>query len=167
MTRFPMTRTQRRQPARGPGREGFWILVAAAALLLMAAWWTPALADDAADDAAIEVPASPDAGMATMGSHSYRSYCASCHGPDAEGHGSIATMLTVPPSDLTAISERSGGDFPYERVYRVIDGREKVKGHGTADMPAWGDAFQEISESEEEVDKRIHQLVQFLWTIQD
>lgn len=165
MTRFSTHR-------KSLGRESFWIFAAAILLLVLAAWWTPALATEettegSSDETSIQVPDSPSSGMATMGSHSYRSYCAACHGTDAEGDGSIATMLSVPPADLTAISERAGGEFPYERVYRIIDGREKVKGHGTADMPAWGDAFQEISESEEEVDKRIHQLVQFLWSIQD
>jgi hypothetical protein len=51
-------------------------------------------------------------------------------------------LLTVPPPDLTTLAERNGGRFPFERVLRIIDGREAVEGHGTADMPIWGRAFR-------------------------
>jgi hypothetical protein len=46
------------------------------------------------------------------------------------------------PPDLSQLSKRNGGVFPFERVYKVIDGREEVKGHGPRDMPIWGRDYQ-------------------------
>ena len=108
----------------------------------------------------------PDPGKAALGKHLYRSYCSACHGENAEGDGSIAEMLTVPPADLTVLTKNNDGQFPTERTRKIIDGREKVKGHGTGEMPAWGDAFQAISEGEEAVAAKIDKLVNFLMSIQ-
>ena len=79
---------------------------------------------------------------AMQGRETFRSFCSSCHGKEADGTGRVAQYLTIPPADLTLISERNDGEFPHDLIYSVIDGREKVKGHGTADMPVWGDVFQ-------------------------
>jgi mono/diheme cytochrome c family protein len=76
-----------------------------------------------------------------LGAYQYRTFCASCHGPGGRGDGSLAAMLKVRPSDLTAISQRNGGVFPKDRLAAFIDGREEVKGHGDRDMPVWGDWF--------------------------
>jgi hypothetical protein len=45
------------------------------------------------------------------------------------------------PANLTENLKRNKGTFPRDLVFRVIDGRERVPGHGGPDMPAWGDAF--------------------------
>lgn len=37
---------------------------------------------------------------------------------------------------------RGGGKFPFWEVYRVIEGRGVVPGHGSRDMPVWGDRFR-------------------------
>ena len=109
-----------------------------------------------------------NAGYAAMGKSTYRVYCASCHGLKAKGDGSIAEYLTVPPADLTLISSRNDGEFPAEMVYKVIDGREKVRGHGSADMPVWGEVFLESRETPdaEAVKQRITELVHFIQSIQ-
>ena len=107
-----------------------------------------------------------DQGKAVLGKHTYRSYCATCHGAEGKGDGSIAEYLNVKPSDLTVLSKNNGGEFPAERARTIIDGREKVKGHGTGEMPAWGDAFLTISDNEQEVAEKIDQLVHFLESIQ-
>lgn len=52
-------------------------------------------------------------------------------------------MLVKRPADLTSISKRNGGRFPYARVIAVIDGRYDVPGHGNRDMPVWGRQFLE------------------------
>jgi len=52
-------------------------------------------------------------------------------------------LLTVRPMDLTQLSKKHQGQFPFWQVYRVIDGREEVKGHGTRDMPIWGEVFRQ------------------------
>jgi mono/diheme cytochrome c family protein len=72
----------------------------------------------------------------------YQNYCAVCHGVDGKGQGIMSQYLTVRPTDLTQIAKRNDGTFSFWRVYRVIDGREEVRGHGTRDMPVWGDRFR-------------------------
>jgi mono/diheme cytochrome c family protein len=82
--------------------------------------------------------------VATAGRPLYEDNCMACHGHTAKGDGPMVTfgLLTVPAPDLTQLSKRNDGKFPFWRIYRVIDGRESVKGHGTGDMPIWGDEFR-------------------------
>ncbi len=76
-----------------------------------------------------------------LGKSSYGASCALCHGVDARGGGEIAELFQVRPADLTGLSERAGGRFPFPVVYHIIvDGMEK-SGHGDAEMPIWGDYF--------------------------
>lgn len=113
-------------------------------------------------------PEAPNRGAAAVGSTLFRSYCASCHGTSAVGDGPVAEYLKVKPADLTRIAARRGGEFPYSTVVKMIDGREKVKGHGHGEMPVWGDAFQVASggATEEQAKKKMEQLAHYLWTIQ-
>lgn len=73
-----------------------------------------------------------------IGADEYAMSCAACHGTDGTGHGEFAKVLTVAPSDLTALGRNNGGVFPLEQVYQTIDGRRVVAGHGGRDMPIWG-----------------------------
>ena len=107
----------------------------------------------------------PDAAAAAVGRQSFTTYCASCHGKQAKGDGPLAEHLRMAPADLTRISERNGGEFPFEMVRKIIDGREDVPGHGSKDMPVWGDAFK-TTDTEEQAQERINQLTHFLWSIQ-
>jgi mono/diheme cytochrome c family protein len=75
-----------------------------------------------------------------FGKHEFMVRCAVCHGQSGKGDGG-AEFLKVAPSDLTVLSKKNGGTFPYNRVYQVIDGRITVTGHGTRDMPIWGDHY--------------------------
>jgi hypothetical protein len=52
----------------------------------------------------------------------------------------VEFLKTKPPS-LTRLAKESQGVFPFQRVYRVIDGNEQISGHGTQDMPVWGDRY--------------------------
>jgi hypothetical protein len=72
------------------------------------------------------------------------------------------------PPNLTEIAKRNKGTYPRELVYRVIDGRQKVAGHGGPDMPVWGEALMRSSEGGDEatVQTRIQALVDYLETIQ-
>jgi mono/diheme cytochrome c family protein len=72
----------------------------------------------------------------------YQNHCAVCHGVDGKGHGIMAKFLSIPPADLTQLAKKNAGRFPFWQVYRVIDGREEVRGHGTREMPIWGARFQ-------------------------
>jgi mono/diheme cytochrome c family protein len=71
----------------------------------------------------------------------YQNSCAVCHGPRGEGDGPMALFLTVKPPDLTTLAKRNRGQFPFERLMRVIDGRSEVGAHGTRTMPIWGDRY--------------------------
>ena len=83
------------------------------------------------------------------------------------GDGPVAEYLTVKPGDLTVLAQNNGGEFPAERTRKVIDGREKVKGHGSNEMPVWGDAFLQVTDGDEgKVAEKIDQLVNFLESIQ-
>ena len=59
-------------------------------------------------------------------------------GADAKGGGPFATLLNKKPSDLTTLSQRNEGEFPFNRVYETIDGRTMPGAHGTEQMPIWG-----------------------------
>ena len=72
----------------------------------------------------------------------FQNYCAVCHGVDGKGRGIMSKFLTVQPADLTQITRKNSGTFSFWQVYRIIDGREDVRGHGTRDMPIWGDRFR-------------------------
>ncbi len=107
-----------------------------------------------------------DPAKAVLGNNLFLSHCASCHGLNAEGDGSLAEVLRTPPGNLTQLTVDNAGTFPEERTYKVIDGREEIRGHGSADMPAWGDAFAVVASSEEEVAEKIDRLVHFIKSVQ-
>jgi mono/diheme cytochrome c family protein len=72
------------------------------------------------------------------GKREYMSHCAICHGVKGKGDGPYSEVLTTRLPDITTLSERNNGVFPADRVYRIIDGREMPKAHGTVEMPIWG-----------------------------
>ncbi len=92
------------------------------AILMLAA--TPALADG-----------DPIAGQGV-----FLTFCAACHGSDAQGDGPMSGLLTVEPPDLTALAQSNGGVFPVFDVVRQIDGRDPMMAHG-GDMPVFGALF--------------------------
>ncbi|TIU18423.1 MAG: cytochrome c [Mesorhizobium sp.] len=75
------------------------------------------------------------------GKAEYMNSCAVCHGLEGKGDGPLGDELLKRPSDLTRLSRRNGGEFPYWRVFAVIDGRGMVPAHGNRDMPVWGRQF--------------------------
>jgi mono/diheme cytochrome c family protein len=112
--------------------------------------------------------ASEEPSSAEAGDYLYKTYCASCHGKSAEGDGPLAPSLRLRPPDLTRFARRNAGKFDAEKVAKAIDGREDVKGHGSSDMPVWGDAFKRASEgySEKRVRARVDALVGYLEGLQ-
>ncbi len=68
--------------------------------------------------------------------------CAVCHGVDARGQGIMSRHLTLQPTNLRHLRQKVGGNFPFWEVYRIIEGRGVVAGHGSRDMPIWGDRFR-------------------------
>jgi hypothetical protein len=55
----------------------------------------------------------------------------------------MAKVLTVKPADLTQLSGKNYGIFPFWDVYRAIDGRKEIWGHGPRDMPIWGTVLKQ------------------------
>jgi len=77
-----------------------------------------------------------------VGKHEYEAACATCHGSNGKGGGPVAAQLKLAIPDLTVLAKNNQGIFPFDRIYQVIDGRLEVKGHGTREMPVWGQAFR-------------------------
>ena len=119
-----------------------------------------------------EAPAPPqtpdkvDMGKAIDGANTFRRYCASCHGSEARGDGPLAKDLRAQPANLTELSKRHGGEFPYDLVIETVSQGRSVSGHGTEDMPAWGDAFKMTEKTEEAARKMMDELAHFLWSKQ-
>lgn len=111
--------------------------------------------------------------VAATGRPLYEDNCMACHGHTAKGDGPMVTfgLLTIPATDLTQLSKNNGGAFPFWRMYRIIDGREDVKGHLTRDMPIWGDEFRfdtgNSAMLQAEVRAKVLSLVYYLQSIQE
>jgi mono/diheme cytochrome c family protein len=118
---------------------------------------------------AIVIGPQPIGAQGSTASDDFHSYCASCHGEGGKGDGPLARSLRKRPADLTQLARKSGGAFPRDIVFRTIDGRKPVAGHGGPDMPIWGDAFARSSRNADDaaVSARIEALVAYLETIQD
>ena len=109
----------------------------------------------------------------SYGEVEYLSSCAVCHGPDGRGDGPLGEELLKRPADLTRLAEKNGGEFPYSRVFAVIDGRFVVPGHGERNMPIWGRQFLEgdakmygPSRGEILTTERIHELTEYVQLLQ-
>lgn len=115
------------------------------------------------------VPPAPDSGVyGVSGAYAFRTYCATCHGTDGKGDGPLAENLRFHPPDLSLVAKRSGGEFPEEKIHRIVDGRKPLPGHGGPDMPVWGDAFRnaETGYDNAKVKEKIRSVVDYLRTLQ-
>jgi mono/diheme cytochrome c family protein len=81
-------------------------------------------------------------GKVDLGKREYDANCASCHGIKGTGDGPNTPYLTRVPTDLTKMARDNGGVLPVTRLYESIDGTLKVPGHGSRDMPTWGDTYR-------------------------
>jgi len=109
----------------------------------------------------------------SYGEAEYLNSCAVCHGFEGKGDGPLGDEIRTRPADLTTLSKRNGGAFPYYRVFALIDGRAVVPAHGERDMPVWGRQFLEEdvkvygpNGGEIVTTERIHQLAGYLITLQ-
>jgi len=120
--------------------------------------------------AILPAPSDREPQRVDAGRRSFRSHCASCHGEAGRGDGPVAAELKIRPTDLTALARGHHGTFPYDRVYRSIDGSDTVRGHGPGSMPVWGLSFQSRERDvnqEEEAREQIRDLMAFLQSIQE
>ncbi len=76
-----------------------------------------------------------------FGRDEYNANCRVCHGQAGKGDGSYGDLLKTRVPDLTTLSKRNGGVFPFDNVTRTIDGRGMPRAHGTSEMPIWGEAY--------------------------
>jgi mono/diheme cytochrome c family protein len=97
------------------------------------------------------------------GEEMYVAYCAVCHGKDLKGAGPAASALKVPPTNLTTLTQRNSGKFPFASVASTIKGDTDIAAHGTKDMPVWGNLFWRLSEGHAgEVHQRITNLSNYI-----
>lgn len=120
-----------------------------------------------------QVALAQDKDIIEAGKQEFQRSCATCHGVDAKGNGPSAAALNVKPADLTQLSKQHGGVFLFWRVYEKINGKDEapIRGHGTRDMPVWGERFRFESGASDgqqmSVRGRILSLVHYLESIQE
>lgn len=113
----------------------------------------------------------------SLGRVEYLGNCAVCHGTEPGGLAPYAELLKVSAPDLTLLAKENNGVLPFERIYRVIDGRQEVKAHGPREMPIWGNVynveaaqyyadFYKDYDAEAFVRTRILALIDYLNTVQ-
>lgn len=110
-----------------------------------------------------------------QGENAYSRFCAVCHGFDGKGNDVELVDLEQTPPDLTLISQRYGGQFPWLKLYTIINSQESIGAHGAREMPEWNEVFdlrnwdsQDNDEyAEEIVYGRIFVLLMYLNSIQE
>lgn len=118
------------------------------------------------------------AGEQTIGEKEYLESCAVCHGRDGTGSGPYAAMLLNKPADLTALTKRNRGVFPFNQLVLIIDGRFAEAVHGPRTMPVWGSRYKAKADRyyadfygaydlEEFIRGRVLSLIGYLDTIQN
>src|SRR6185503_5315015 len=60
-------------------------------------------------------------------------YCASCHGRDGSGNGSVAAALKTAPPDVRLLARRNLGVFPQRKAEAYVSGEGAAEAiaHGT------------------------------------
>jgi mono/diheme cytochrome c family protein len=112
-------------------------------------------------------------GKVVSGGDEYRKFCAQCHGLSGKGDGPVATELKTPPGDLTLLSKKNNGTFPYQQVYDSISGKSVTKSHGTREMPIYSLELAlprhpggTVRRSEYQVDQEIKRITDYIKSIQ-
>lgn len=105
------------------------------------------------------------------GEQLFQRFCSGCHGAKAHGDGKVAASLGVIVPDLTKLTLRNKGEFPQERVMKIIDGRIVIGKHNNdRTMPVWGEELLRSEQGNPEAERAtadlIHKIVDYLSTIQ-
>lgn len=118
----------------------------------------------------------PDRALAeqVVGGEEFMAQCAACHGTSARGDGPVTEYLGINPGDLTKLTTKSNGEFPFVKIFHIVDGRQEVGAHGTRTMPVWGKRYlMEAGDSygsfgaEQVIRGRILDIVYYLQQIQE
>lgn len=120
------------------------------------------------------LPAAQKQGKTTLsgrntveGAKIFQYHCAVCHGVDGRGHGPDSVVLQHPVPDLTLISQRSGGKFPFQRVKEIIEGKEPgLLALGDREMPIWGPIFHEVESDQDWGEVRMDAITRHMESIQ-
>jgi mono/diheme cytochrome c family protein len=123
--------------------------------------------------ALLAVPVPALAQQMGYGQAEFLNSCAMCHGPEGSGDGEFAINLSTQPADLTQLARKNGGEFPFAKVFGIIDGRFIVEGHEGRDMPRWSRLFLQEDleayspdEAEAVTRERVRQLTLHVETLQ-
>jgi len=69
--------------------------------------------------------------------------------------------------DLTLISQRNDGKFPYQRVKEIIEGKQPAPlAHGDQEMPIWGPIFHQVEADQDWGEVRLDAVTRHLASIQ-
>lgn len=72
-----------------------------------------------------------------IGAELYQRYCVSCHGESGIGEGPVAPFFKIDMPNLTTLTSRNDGVFPFMEVVEIISGGPRIEAHGGA-IPIWG-----------------------------
>lgn len=90
-----------------------------------------------------------------------------CHGVDGKRHRPDSVVLKNPTPDLTLISQRRGGKFPYQRVKDIIDGEKTgLLSQGDREMPIWGPIFHAVEFDQDWGEVRLNAIIRYVESIQ-
>ena len=79
----------------------------------------------------------------------------------------MAPGLVKKPIDLTRLTVKNGGAFPYDKVAAMIDGRQSTRMHGTPDMPVWGEIFAITAGSDAPTaEAAVKRITHYVWSKQ-
>lgn len=93
--------------------------------------------------------------------------CASCHGSDGRGHGPASITLKHAAPNLTLISQRNGGKFPYQQVKEIIEGTQQSPlARGYRQMPIYGPIFHEVEADQDWGEVRLDAITKQVESIQ-
>jgi mono/diheme cytochrome c family protein len=106
-----------------------------------------------------------DAIIPLDGAKIFRNHCASCHGLSGNGDGPVAPALKAKVPQLSALARQNHGEFPADRVRRIIAGDE-VSAHGSREMPVWGPIFHQIDNDQDLGYVRLQNIMEYLRSIQ-
>lgn len=79
----------------------------------------------------------------------------------------MAERLKVKPTDLTVEAKNNNGEFPFEPVFDIIDGRKPDAASRPRHRPPWGQAFLSFGPDSQGIPRnRITAIVDYLKRIQ-